>query len=409
MVEKRLKDVIRVGDLRIGRAEKAAVHKVLTSGRISEGPFTRAFEERWARFVGTRYCVATSSGSGALITALTALKYKHGLRDGAKALVTPLTYAATLSALIVTGFDPVFVDVEPDTFSLDADKAQALLRKSRDRSAYKVILPVDLIGYMPRMDALRRLAKKYGLLILEDAAEAHGSVYRGRRAGAWGDAGIFSFYIAHNIQAGEMGAVTTNDRDLYVLCKKIKAQGRACVCPTCTRPEGRCPLSRPGVDADPRFTHDVIGYNFKTMEFPAALALTQMERAEAIIRKRQDNIHILNEGLARFAHLLQLPVYSRQVSYLAYPVIIRDPQKIRRRDLCRGLEERGIENRYLFGCLPLQQPAFAAYKKRALGKVPIAEYLGAQGFYLGCHQYLTRKDLKRIIAAFTDILGGIRA
>ncbi len=407
MVEKRLKPVIRVGDLRIGRAEKAAVHKVLDSGRISEGPFTLAFEERWARFVGTRYCVATSSGSGALITALTALKYKHGLKDGAKAIVTPLTYAATLSALIVTGFDPVFVDVEPDTYCLDADKVVALLRKSRDRSAYKLILPVDLIGYMPRMDILRRLAKEHDLLILEDAAQAHGSVYRGRRAGAWGDAGIFSFYIAHNIQAGEMGAVTTNDRDLYLLCKKVKAQGRACVCRICTRHEGRCPLNRPGENTDPRFTHDVIGYNFKTMEFPAALALVQMERAETIIRKRQENVRIINGGLARFAHLLQLPVYSRRVSYLAYPVIIRKPKIIRRSDLCRGLEERGIENRYLFGCLPLQQPAFAPYKKRAVGKIPVAEYLGAQGFYLGCHQYLTRQDLKRIIAAFTDILGGV--
>jgi len=406
-VEDRLKPVIRVGDLRIGRYEKAAIRRVLESGRISEGPVTRAFEQRWADFIGTRYCVATSSGSGALITALTALKYKHGFKDGAKAIVTPLTYAATLSALIVTGFEPVFVDVEPDTFCLDADKVEAVLRRSRDRASYKLMLPVDLIGYMPRMDRLRRLAARYKLALLEDAAEAHGSVYGDRRAGAWGDAGIFSFYIAHNIQAGEMGTVTTDDREIYTLCKKIKAQGRACVCPSCTRHEGRCPLNRPGVDADPRFTHDVIGYNFKTMEFPAALALTQMERAEKIIRKRQDNVRILNAGLAPFAHLLQLPVCSRRVSYLAYPVIIRDPRRLSRRDLCRGLEKRGIENRYLFGCLPLQQPAFAAYKEKAAGTVPVAEKLGAQGLYLGCHQYLSRNDLRRIIAAFTDILKGL--
>jgi len=405
-VENRLTSVIRVGDLRIGRREKTAIQKVLASGRISEGPVTRAFEERWADFVGTRYCVATSSGSGALITALTALKYKHGFKDGAKAIVTPLTYAATLSALICTGFEPVFADVEPDTFCLDADKVEALLRRSKNAHAFKLILPVDLIGYMPRMDRLRRLAARYKLAFLEDAAEAHGSVYKGRRAGAWGDAGIFSFYIAHNIQAGEMGAVTTNDKEIYTLSKKIKAQGRACVCPSCTRHEGYCPLSRPGVDADPRFTHDVIGYNFKTMEFPAALALTQMERVEKIIRKRQDNIRFLNEGLAPFAHLLQLPIHSREVSYLAYPIIIRDPKRLSRRELCRGLEKRGIENRYLFGCLPLQQPAFAAYKKKAAGTIPIAKNLGAQGFYLGCHQYLTRRDLRRIIAAFSDILKG---
>jgi perosamine synthetase len=403
VVESRLKSVVRVGDFRIGPLEKRAIKDVLNSRRISEGPKTREFEKKWAEFVGTRYAIATSSGAGALITALTAMKHRFGIPDGAKAIVTPVTYIATVSALVVTGFRPVFVDIDPATFCIPPENIEALLKKSSH--GYKLIVPVDLMGHPAQMDEIERIARKYKLAVLEDAAEAHGSLYKGRRAGSWGDAGIFSFYIAHNIQVGEMGAVTTNDLKIACLCRQIKAQGRACICGVCTRDSGHCPQKNSYPGFDPRFAHELIGYNFKTMEFQTALALAQLGGVEKIISKRRANVRYLNLGLSGCDDIIQLPFYSDNISYMAYPLVIKRPDIIKREDFCAALEKRMVETRFLFGCIPTQQPVFAHLRKMYQGKIPHAEYVGANGFYIGCHQYLTKKDLDHVIASIRDILG----
>ena len=225
---------IKVGDFKIGLEEKKAIDEVLNSRRISEGEKTKKFEEEWAKFIGTKYCVATSSGAGALITVLTALKYLYKLENRPKVITSPLTYIADVSALSVTGFEPIFVDINPETFCITPENIERHLSSITDPEDYSMILPVDLMGYSAELNKIKEIAKKYNLLVLEDAAEAHGTVYNGEKCGSNANAGIFSFYIAHNIQAGEMGAITTNSYDIYRLSKKIKAQGRACECLVCT-------------------------------------------------------------------------------------------------------------------------------------------------------------------------------
>ena len=180
--------------------------------------------------------------------------------------------------------------------------------------------------------------------------------------------GCFSFGVAHNIQAGELGAVTTNDLNCYKTLKKIKAHGRMCDCPVCHRDEGKCP--RP-VEPDPRFTFDIFGLNFKATEFEAALALCQLKKADWIQARRQENVLYLNKGLEQYSGVFTLPEYSTDVSYLAYPIIIKHPDVISRGAIRRRLEEAGIESRPLYDC--------------------------DNGFYVGVHQYLTKKDLDRII------------
>jgi len=244
---------------------------------------------------------------------------------------------------------------------------------------------------------------------MEDAAQAHGTIYRNKKLGAYSKLACFSFYIAHNIQAGEMGAVVTDDPDIYKLIKKIKAHGRMCDCPVCERAKGKCPRLNSyqgNEDFDPRFYHDMFGFNFKTMEFQAALGLVQLEKAKEILEKRRYNVRYLNKGLAALENILQLPVYSDDISYLAYPLVIKRPDIISRKILRQKLEESGIETRPLFGCIPTQQPAYAYLKERYLGKLPNAEYIGACGFYIGCHQYLKKDDLDFIISAFLKILKG---
>lgn len=398
---------IRVGDFKLGYREKRIINEVLDIGRLSEGAKVREFEEKWARFIGTRYCVAVNSGTSALIVALYALKYLFKIKDRAKVITSPLTFIATVNAIVASGLEPLFVDVDRETFVITPDKIEAAVKKEKGIS---LILPVHLMGYPAQMESINALAKKYKLIVMEDAAQAHGTVYRGKKLGSLSSLGCFSFYIAHNVQAGEMGAVVTNNYDIYKLIKKIKAHGRMCDCPVCRRSEGKCPkinTYQGKDDFDPRFYHDMFGFNFKTMEFQAALGLVQLEKVKEIIKKRQYNVRYLNQGLESLSEFLQLPTYSDKVSYLAYPLVIREPEVISRKILRHRLEESGIETRPLFGCIPLQQPAYAYLKNKYKNRLPNAEYIGRNGFYIGCHQYLTKKDLDYIIQAFKIIFKGI--
>ena len=398
---------IRVGDIRLGDAEKEILKKVIDSGRLSEGKMVNKFEKAWAEFVGTKYCVVTSSGAGALIAGLTALKYFKDLKPGTKVITSPLTYIATSSAISVVGFEPIYVDVDIRTLNITPETIRKHLDRLENTEGYAIILPVHLMGYPLKMDEINEIAKQYGLITFEDAAQAHGTTYNEFKAGSMSLLSAFSFYIAHNIQVGEMGAVNTDNQDIAKLIKKIKAQGRECDCFVCTRGDGWCPkidAHTGGDDFDPRFFHDLIGYNFKAMEFQAALGLSQLEKVEWIIKERQENVRYLNKSLEKHNSILQPPEYSEEMSYLAYPIVIKRPDLIRRKELRMRLEEEGIETRPLFGCIPTQQPAYSHLKKKYSGKLPNAEYLGLNGFYIGCHQYLTEDDLEYIEKTFNKII-----
>jgi perosamine synthetase len=402
---------VTVGDFHLGETEKAAIRDVLDSGRISEGPRVREFEQRWAQYNGVKHCVATSSGFGALAVGLQTVKYRRQLAPGAKVITSPLTYIADASAASMTSFTPVFVDIDPQDFCITPQAVRSHLESVPDPEAYAVLMPVDLMGYAVRIEEMREIADEFNLVLFEDAAQAHGTVHRGHRTGSQADMACYSFYIAHNVQAGEMGALITNDGEIADMARKIKAQGRTCSCRVCTRSEGRCPeLDRhkdSPEDIDPRFQHDVIGFNFKTMEFQAALALTQMDHVDRIIEARRHNVRTLNESLAGYSEILSLPMFDSGVSYLAYPIVIRDEKLVSRKQLRQRLEAEGIETRPLFGCIPTQQPAYAYLKDEYEGRLPNAEYVGRNGFYVGCHQYLTSEDLDHIAGAFDRALSDV--
>jgi len=395
---------ISVGEFHLGAEEKKVLMEVINSGRLSEGRKAFEFEKAWANYIGTKFSVVVNSGTSALIAGLIALKKKYKIRDGSKVITSPLTFIATANAIIHSGLKPVFVDIDPKTLVITAQNIREALKKEKGVS---ILLPVHLIGYPADMNAINGLAEKYGLLVMEDAAQAHGSLYKGKRVGSLSKLGVFSFYIAHNIQAGEMGAITTDDQDIFKLLKKIKAHGRMCECNVCTRKSGVCPpldSYQGSDDFDPRFYHDMIGFNFKVMEFQAALGLTQIKKADEIFKRRNLNVRYLNHGLTSLSGILQLPYYSKDVSYLAYPIIIKDTKRVSRFKIRRELEQKGIETRPLFGCIPTQQPAYSFLKRKYQNKLPNAEYIGANGFYIGCHQYLKKDDLDFIIAVFKKIL-----
>jgi CDP-6-deoxy-D-xylo-4-hexulose-3-dehydrase len=396
--------IIQVGDFRIGKEERDIVNRVLDSNRLSEGKFVREFEQEWAKFVGTKYSVLFNSGSSALIAGLTALKYCNYISEKSKVITSPITYIATVNSIVHAGFEPVFVDIDRKTFGITPEAIDAL-PDIKHNDYYSLIMPVHLMGYPCDMDGIHDIAEAYGMMIFEDSAQAHGSVYRGKdrtgRAGSLSNLSGFSFYVAHNIQVGEMGALNTDDLKIATMARKIKTNGRVCDCFTCTRTD-RC--KRINEPYDPRFTHDVIGYNFKTTEISAALGLVQLKNFKKNLERRQENVKYLNEGLGELSDILQLPEYSKDISYLAYPIVIKKPEVISRSRLATVLEKKGVEARPLFGSIPTQQVAYSHLKEKYKGKLPNADFVGKNGFYIGCHQYLEKPDLDKIVDTFWEVL-----
>jgi CDP-6-deoxy-D-xylo-4-hexulose-3-dehydrase len=397
---------IPISDFRIDALGKRKIIELLDSGKISEGENVQHFEKLWADYISTKFSVLTNSGTSALIAGLEALKHYRNIPDGKKVITTPMSYVATSNAIVKANLKPVFIDVNMDDFCINADKIREHLENNNPED-YCLILPVHLMGYPCDMDKINKIAKDFGLDVFEDSAQAHGTLYKGEKVGSLSLLSDFSFYMAHNIQVGELGAVTTNNSEIYRLIKKIKANGRVCDCLKCTRRDGYCPRLKEEEDFenDPRFSHDLIGYNFKTMEFQAVIGLIELNKIDSIIKKRQDNVKILNEGLQNCSDILQLPIYSTNYSYLAYPMLIKN--KITRQKIRMRLEANGIETRPMFGSIPTQQKSFSFLKDEYIGKLPNADYIGKNGFYISAHQFLEQDHLDYMIKVINEIINGI--
>lgn len=393
---------IKVGDLRIGYAERQAVMEVLESEIISENSKVSEFEREWSKYVGVGQSVAMNSGTSAIISGLKSLQYidVEGVPGGSKVITTPLTYVATVNAIVLSGLEPVFADISEHGFNISPDSISSILEET-DPAEYSVILPVHLIGYPCEMGSIAKIAGRHGLKVVEDSAQAHGTIYNGRRTGSLSDFSAFSFYIAHNIQAGEFGALCTNDRELSQMARNVKSNGRIKHDPA--RFMGEDP-SEDKFRYDMGFEHDVIGYNFKCSEIHSALAIVQLSRAEEIRKRRLENFRYLREGLEDLEEMFELPEYDDDVSYFAFPLVLRDSCGQERESIRYRLFKMGIETRPMFGCIPSYHGAYSHLRREYEGRLPNAERMGRAGFYFGCHQYLTRDDLDYVIDAFHEEL-----
>jgi len=177
---------VLVGDFRLDKEDKKAIYEVLESGRISEGQKVREFEKSFASYIGTKYAIPTSSGTAALITAITSLIHHPKLqaRKGTKVITTPLTYISTCNSIVLSGFEPVFVDVDPVTFGITPEAIEEKLKEAENLEDFSFILPVHLIGFPCDMEGIQKVADRYGLILVEDSAQAHGSTYNRKRTGS---------------------------------------------------------------------------------------------------------------------------------------------------------------------------------------------------------------------------------
>lgn len=383
------------GTISVPERSKKLILEILETKRISSGKYVRLFEEKFAELHGAREAVALSSGTDADVLALAVL-HDFGARRNDEVIVPSLSFVATGNAVFHAGFTPVFVDIRRDTLNIDPSKIEAAVTGKT-----KAIMPVHLMGKPAEMDEINRIARKHGLFVVEDAAEAHGALYRGKPVGTLSDMGAFSLYVAHIITTAEGGIVITNKEEYAEILRSLRSHGRACVCKECSLnvKSGYCAKRFRGEGGeDIRFMFDRIGYSCKMNEMEAAIGLGAVEMYHEILEKRRKNLLYVLERFDRFSPFLSTIKEEpwEQIGPHAIPIIVQEEASFTREELARYLEKAGIETRTLFASMPTQCPGFSHLGYRP-GQFPNAEYIGKKGIHVGVHQDLDLAHMDYIL------------
>jgi len=395
----KIKRKITVGTVDVGKEGINLVVEALKRGRISAGANVRRFEEMFADYHNMPYCVAVSTGTDADAIALCAHRYL-GFPQRGEVIVPALNFIAVANAVIHSGYTPKFVDIDINTWNIDLH----LVEQAVDEETVGII-PTHLFGRPCDMEAMTAVAKKNGLFVVEDSAEAHGAKFKGKLVGTFGDMSTFSFYVAHIITTGEGGAVLAKDERQAEVLRSLRAHGRACSCPVCILNVGSdyCAkrFEQAGDLEDSRFSFLRVGYSSKMNELEASLGIEQIGRLDDIVQARRHNLFYLNKGLEPYRDVLYFfeENEGEWISPLSYPILVRKQAPFSRKQLVAHLEGVGIETRPAFGSIPTQHPAYE-YMGHKKGEFPNAEEVGRRGLYIGIHQNLTKDDLDYVIDSF---------
>lgn len=392
MVEMR----IPFGTVSITDKSVKLVNDCLSTGRLSSGRLVGRFEEAFADLFGVKEAVAVSSGTEADILALAVL-YELGAERGDEIITSALSFVATGGAVLHAGFTPVFVDVDRTTLNIDPEKIEAAIT---DRT--RAILPVHLMGKPAEMDAICGIAQKYGLKVIEDAAEAYGAVYKGRKIGTIGDLAAFSLYVAHIITTGEGGIVLTDDEGHAETLRSLRSHGRACKCKQCVSniTSGYCDKRFSNKEiGDIRFHFERVGYSCKMNELEAAIGLGALDHYDDIVEKRHKNLLTMIERFEEFREFLwtfkEEPYET--IGPHAFPFVTTEAASFKRDDLMLHLEKNGVDARTLFSSIPTQCGGYE-FLGYTPGDFPNAEYIGRNGFHIGVHQDVEEEDIDWFIA-----------
>lgn len=360
----------------IGEDEIESVVAALRRGEIS-GTFGNAltdFENGFAVYCESKYGVAVSNGTTALQIAVTAA----GIGPGDEVLVSACTNIATALSVVHNSATPVPVDSEGITWNLNLDLIEDLITPRT-----KAIIPVHLYGHPVDMDRLMEIARRHNLIVIEDAAEAHGATIRGRKAGGFGHMSCFSFYANKIITTGEGGMVLTNDEKLAKRLRLLRNLGFT----------------------TPRFRHEVAAYNFRMTGYQAAMGVAQLKKIESIISEKRRVAHTYNRYLSDIRGL-QLPAeldWARNV-YWMYAITVKPDFGLTRDQLAKGLEEAGIETRTFF-CPMNQQPCLQEIPHFRAEACPVADELWISGLYLPSTHTLTEQQIQAIAEVIEKLRG----
>jgi perosamine synthetase len=367
--------MIPVNEPSIGGKELEYVTECLKTGWISStGRFIEEFEQEWASYCGMKYGVAVSNGTVALQVAIKSLD----LKPQDEVIIPTFTIISCALAVIYNDAKPVLVDSEPRTWTMDTSKVEEKIT-----ARTKAIMPVHIYGHPCRMDEIRVLAQKYNLVIVEDAAEAHGAEYRGRKCGGLGDISCFSFYANKIITTGEGGMVLTNNEEYARRAKSLR---------------NLCFMK------ERRFYHTEAGHNFRLTNLQAAIGLAQLERIDELIEKKRWIGQSYRERLKDIEGLI-LPVEESDVKsvYWMYGIVLDDSTGFNADSFAIELRKEGVETRPFFLGMH-EQPVF---NKMGLFKdeyYPVATKISRQGLYLPSGLTLKEQEIERVVASVKKIL-----
>ena len=360
--------MIPIAEPLLGEEELNNVIEAVKSGWISsKGKFILEFEEKIARYCGVKYGVATSNGTTALHLALVAL----GIGPGDEVIVPTLTFIATANAVRYTGAKPVFVDSHPDYWCIDPEKIE---EKITPRT--KAIIPVHLYGHPADMAPIMDIARKHSLYVIEDAAEAHGAEYKGRKVGSFGDISCFSFYGNKIITTGEGGICLTNDEKLAERMRILRDHG---------------------MNPDKRYWHDVMGFNYRMTNLQAAVGVAQLKKLDRFAEKKREIARWYSEGLKELEKEGQIKLHPEmpwaKCVYWMYCILVEGKFGMSRDELMKQLEEKGIETRLFFYPVHIMPPYYTNKNEKDFA---VAEELSGKGINLPSSVKLSREDIQKI-------------
>ncbi len=346
----------------IGEEEKQAVIAVLESGQLAQGPRVQEFEERFAALCGVRHAIATSSGTTALLTALLA----HRIGIGDEVITTPFTFIASANSILFTGARPVFADIDESSYNIDPD-----LIEQKVTQYTKAILPVHLYGNPCDMGRIMEIADRHGLIVVEDACQAHGASIDGKRVGSFGT-GCFSFYPSKNMTTGEGGMITTDDDEIAERARLIRNHGQSQL-----------------------YRHESPGYNFRMTDLQAALGLAQLGKLGKWTRKRIENAAFLTE---RLNNVITPQVMQGYVHvYHQYTVRVKGDRDQALQELAEG----GVGARVYYPLPVHEQPLY-----RQLGfkdSLPVSERMSQEVLSVPVHPALTQEELVKIVSEVSKL------
>ncbi len=369
-------DFIPVNEPLLNGNEKKYLCECIDTGWISsEGPFVKEFEAKMAASVNRKYGISVCNGTAALEVAVQALR----ISEGDEVIMPTFTIISCAMAVTKQGGVPVFVDSDPDTWNMRVDEIE---KKITSRT--KAIMVVHIYGLPVDMNPVLVLANKYGLKIIEDAAEMHGQTYDGRPCGSFGDISIFSFYPNKHITTGEGGMVMTDDEELAERCRALR---NLCF------------------QKDPRYVHEEISDNYRFTNLQAAVGLAQLERLDEFVAKKRRMGKIYTEMLSDIK-VIKLPKPKDEHAdniFWVYGIVLDDDIQIDNRTMVKILAEKGIGCRTFFWCMH-EQPVYTEQGMFSGERYPVAEHLARKGFYIPSGLALTDEQIDRVVNGLKEVL-----
>tara|TARA_B110000196_G_C21135792_1_gene661004 strand:+ start:1062 stop:2345 length:1284 start_codon:yes stop_codon:yes gene_type:complete len=358
----------------------------------------KQFEKLFAKYIGVKYAIMVNSGSSANLLALSILSNpilgEQRIKKGDEIITPAVTWATTVYPISNVGAIPVFVDVNEDDYNIDPEKIKKAISKRT-----KAIMNVHLLGNPCEMDKIKKIVKENNLLLIEDACEAHGAEFRGKKVGSFGDLATFSFFASHHITTMEGGMIVTNNKILYELGKSMRTFGWV------RDLENKNEIVKKFPNIDQRFLFLHSGYNFRPTELQGAFGINQMKKINSLVNIRIQNSKYWNDRFKEFSDFLKISKFkkSSKISHLFYPITIIENNFFTKNELVNYLEHKHIETRPVMTGNFVKQPVIEELKYKTKGNLKNANNIMKNSFVVGNHHgidKIRRKYVADVIIEF---------